>query len=155
MRNDLYERLREGKLLVKIPMHEIEEEILGIRADDFEEQAGRNKLITDSLLNANLDNPFVFWKIGTTTKDLVLKVIFLIATLLSVIGWLHMIAIKSFMGSQYGFLFSVLSLFTVWFIQKNEITPGEAIDRYDRARKESRNEKSFLEATIQRYNLAN
>lgn len=155
MQNNLYERLKERNLLLGIPIHEIEDKILGIRVDDFDEQAGRNKIITDRLIEADLDDPLVFWKIGTTTKDLVLKAIFSIATLFSVIVWLYMIAIESFTGSQYGFLFSTLSLFTLWFIQKNEITPKEAIDRYDRARKESRNEKSFLEATIQKYNLAN
>jgi hypothetical protein len=153
MQNNLYERLREKNLLVKITMHEIEEKILKLQVSC--EQAGRNKIITDSLLNANLKDPFVYWKIGTTTKSLVLKAIFSIATLLSVIVWLYMIAIKSFAGSQYCFLFSALLLFTLWFIQKNEITPKEAIDRYDQARKESCNEKSFLEAIIQQYNLAN
>lgn len=100
------------------------------------QEVGRNKIILDRFMTADLKDPFVFWKISSTKKSLILKIIFIFTTLFSTIFWLYMIAVKSFVGSQYGFLFSVLSLFTLWFVQKNEISPQDALDRYHRARKE-------------------
>lgn len=150
---ELIAKLKSQGLLDRIPSHEIEE-ILGIYTDDFDyrkrrhgypysqyykdfygEQAGVEKIITNRLLQADLNERFIFFKIRYPKKYLISIIFFSILCILSFFAWLFFVDNGNLLGSFYSFFSSIISASIVWFALKYKFSDKNPREYYEQTRK--------------------
>jgi hypothetical protein len=130
----LFDELKAGGLLDEIPNHELED-LLGIGTDDFDErkirhgypasgyykrfsseQAGKEKILTERLLNTDIDRPFALWRISYPEKRLIAIASFSGLLLASLIALPMAFYLDYPLLAYFGFVSAIGSILSVAFL---------------------------------------
>ena len=177
-KEEVFIELNKKGLLKKIPSHEIEEKLFDLEFDAFDstkrrdgypknesgyykdfspEQAGREKVILDRLFQADLEERFVFWKITTPTKPLIIMLFFLSLAVASFGFWVFMVVTGHLDGAYLSLISLIVSIFVVWHTHKNRINKEEATTRFNKSiealRTEGYEERQYLGRVLEKHEI--